>query len=92
MTTRPASAAAQAPAESRPNVIVFVGDDLGWRDTGPYGNAAVHTPNIAAEPRGPFHHASSSMRAIRNFWRCFRFSAWSNTTELAESSAPGVIS
>jgi arylsulfatase A-like enzyme len=46
MTTRPASAAAQAPAESRPNVIVFVGDDLGWRDTGPYGNAAVHTPNI----------------------------------------------
>ena len=30
----------------RPNIVVFVGDDLGWRDTGPYGNAAVRTPNI----------------------------------------------
>ncbi|HEX2220721.1 MAG TPA: sulfatase, partial [Gemmatimonadales bacterium] len=30
----------------RPNVVVFVGDDLGWRDTRPYGNAAVRTPNI----------------------------------------------
>lgn len=31
---------------SRPNIVVFVGDDLGWRDTRPYGNAAVRTPNI----------------------------------------------
>ena len=46
MTDRPASAAAQTPTESRPNVIVFVGDDLGWRDTGPYGNPAIHTPHI----------------------------------------------
>jgi N-sulfoglucosamine sulfohydrolase len=46
LTAAPASAAAQAPAKSRPNVIVFVGDDLGWRDTGPYGNAAIRTPNI----------------------------------------------
>ena len=46
LATWPTSAAAQAPAESRPNVIVFVGDDLGWRDTGPYGNGAIHTPNI----------------------------------------------
>ena len=35
-------AAAQAP----PNIVVFVGDDLGWRDTRPYGNAAVGTPGI----------------------------------------------
>jgi N-sulfoglucosamine sulfohydrolase len=38
--------AAQATPEPRPNIIVFVADDLGWRDTGPYGNAAVRTPNI----------------------------------------------
>ncbi len=44
--TGPAPAAAQASTESRPNIVVFVGDDLGWRDTGPYGNAAIHTPNI----------------------------------------------
>ena len=37
---------AQAPPSTRPNIVVFVGDDLGWRDTGPYGNAAVRTPNI----------------------------------------------
>ena len=41
----PVAAAQSAPA-ARPNIVVFVGDDLGWRDTGPYGNAAVRTPNI----------------------------------------------
>ena len=25
---------------------MFIGDDLGWRDTGPYGNAAIRTPDI----------------------------------------------
>jgi N-sulfoglucosamine sulfohydrolase len=39
-------ALAQATPETRPNILVLVADDLGWRDTGPYGNAAVHTPNI----------------------------------------------
>ena len=43
-----AAHALQAPAaEARPNIVVFVGDDLGWRDTEPYGNAAIRTPNIA---------------------------------------------
>jgi arylsulfatase A-like enzyme len=37
---------AQSPPDSRPNIVVLVGDDLGWRDTRPYGNAAVRTPNI----------------------------------------------
>ena len=37
---------AQSPPGSRPNIVVFVGDDLGWRDTRPYGNAAVRTPAI----------------------------------------------
>ncbi|HJR49464.1 MAG TPA: sulfatase [Gemmatimonadales bacterium] len=27
-------------------MVVFVGDDLGWRDTRPYGNTAVRTPSI----------------------------------------------
>ncbi|HET9226743.1 MAG TPA: sulfatase [Thermoanaerobaculia bacterium] len=36
----------QSPPAARPNIVVFVGDDLGWRDTRPYGNAAVRTPNI----------------------------------------------
>jgi N-sulfoglucosamine sulfohydrolase len=37
---------AQTPRQARPNIIVFVGDDLGWRDTRPYGNLSVRTPNI----------------------------------------------
>jgi arylsulfatase A-like enzyme len=38
-------AAAQRPPE-HPNIVVYVADDLGWRDTGVYGNPAVRTPNI----------------------------------------------
>src|SRR5688500_3734997 len=45
LATAPALSFAQAP-DSPPNVVVFVGDDLGWRDTGPYGNSAIRTPNI----------------------------------------------
>lgn len=30
----------------RPNFIVFVADDAGWNDCGPYGNLKIKTPNI----------------------------------------------
>jgi N-sulfoglucosamine sulfohydrolase len=46
MMSRPAPAVAQSPVEERPNIIVFVADDLGWRGTGVYGNAFIRTPNI----------------------------------------------
>jgi arylsulfatase A-like enzyme len=39
-------AAAQAPSATRPNIIVFVADDLGWRDLGVYGNSGIRTPSI----------------------------------------------
>jgi N-sulfoglucosamine sulfohydrolase len=42
----PLAVLAQAKPEARPNILVFVGDDLGWRDTGPYGNGFIQTPNI----------------------------------------------
>ena len=48
---RPALAL-QSAAERRPNVVVFVGDDLGWRDTEPYGNIAIRTPSIARLAHG----------------------------------------
>jgi arylsulfatase A-like enzyme len=41
-----AGAMVQAAVDAPPNVVVFVGDDLGWRDSGTYGNDAIHTPNI----------------------------------------------
>lgn len=34
------------PAPSRPNIVLFVADDLGTHDTGPYGNAVVRTPAL----------------------------------------------
>ena len=33
-------------AQSHPNIIIFVGDDLGWRDVGAYGNRFIRTPSI----------------------------------------------
>lgn len=31
---------------TRPNIVIFIGDDLGVDDIGPYGNDAVKTPNL----------------------------------------------
>lgn len=33
-------------SSSRPNIVIFIGDDLGVEDTGPYGNTVVRTPNL----------------------------------------------
>ncbi len=40
-----ATAACSAAAE-RPNLVVFIADDLGGRDTTPYGATDIRTPNI----------------------------------------------
>jgi N-sulfoglucosamine sulfohydrolase len=37
---------AQANSSAPPNILVLIADDLGWRDTGVYGNPYVGTPNI----------------------------------------------
>lgn len=31
---------------TRPNIVIFIGDDLGVDDIGPYGNRVVRTPNL----------------------------------------------
>jgi arylsulfatase A-like enzyme len=46
MTAVPGVLPAQAATEPRPNIVVLVADDLGWRDIGVYGNAVVRTPHI----------------------------------------------
>jgi arylsulfatase A len=35
-------------AETRPNVVIFLADDLGWGDLGCYGHPAMHTPHLDA--------------------------------------------
>ncbi|GHC61927.1 sulfatase-like hydrolase/transferase [Roseibacillus persicicus] len=35
-----------AQAEERPNIVVFLGDDMGWGDSGTYGNDLIQTPNM----------------------------------------------
>lgn len=35
-----------AADQARPNVILFIGDDISWDDFGCYGNTAARTPNI----------------------------------------------
>ena len=45
----PARAADAPPAAAkRPNVVIFLADDLGWGDIGPNGNPRAKTPNLDA--------------------------------------------
>jgi len=37
---------AEPPAGTRPNVVLILADDLGWRDLGCYGSTFYKTPNI----------------------------------------------
>jgi arylsulfatase A-like enzyme len=40
------SATAQATSASKPNVVIFVADDLGWADVGFHGEEAIETPSL----------------------------------------------
>lgn len=42
----PAALHAAEASKTRPNIVFFLADDLGWRDTTPYGSTFYETPNI----------------------------------------------
>src|SRR4249919_3741513 len=35
-----------AQQNTRPNIVLIIADDLGWDDSGAFGNPRVRTPNI----------------------------------------------
>ena len=35
-----------AADEKKPNILIFIADDLGWEEVGAYGHPVVKTPNI----------------------------------------------
>jgi arylsulfatase A-like enzyme len=39
-------ASARAAPTTRPNIVLFMADDLSWHDIGPYGDRDVKTPNL----------------------------------------------
>ena len=41
-----AQTSGRLPVGNRHNIVVFLADDLGWRDVGAYGNKGIRTPNI----------------------------------------------
>lgn len=45
------TAGSAAGADQRPNVILFIGDDISWNDYGCYGNPQARTPRIDALAR-----------------------------------------
>lgn len=46
--SRTSSGRGDGPAVRRPNIVIIVVDDLGWRDLGPYGQTFAKTPRIDA--------------------------------------------
>jgi arylsulfatase A-like enzyme len=39
-------ARAEKPAPERPNIVVFIADDMSWNDLGAYGHPSIRTPNL----------------------------------------------
>jgi arylsulfatase A-like enzyme len=41
-----ASTAFASEGETKPNIVIFIADDMGWWDSGTYGNELIQTPNM----------------------------------------------
>lgn len=52
-----------AAAADKPNVVIFLVDDMGYGDLGCYGNKIIHSPNLD-------HFASEAMRFTQGYAAC----------------------
>lgn len=50
-------------AAERPNVVLFIGDDINWNDYGCYGNKAARTPRIDALASGGLRFTQAFLTA-----------------------------
>ena len=62
-----AAGAAAAESPGRPNVVLFIADDVSWNDFGCYGNAAARTPRVDRLAGRAEHRA-----AIETAWLAMR--------------------
>ncbi|MFP6867586.1 MAG: sulfatase-like hydrolase/transferase, partial [Roseibacillus sp.] len=46
LTTIKDVAAAEGPSARKPNIVLFLVDDMGWMDSTPYGSKYYETPNM----------------------------------------------
>ena len=44
--SQPTQASKESAASVKPNILLLVGDDIGWGDIGCYGSTQIQTPNI----------------------------------------------
>ena len=59
--------APSAAAADRPNVVIFLADDLGWADVGFHGEEVIETPSLdrLARRRACSSTASTARRSAR---------------------------
>lgn len=86
---------AKKASSTRPNIVIFIGDDLGADDIGPYGNRVARTPNLDKLSRESllFTHAFAgsptcgpSRSTIFTGLLPFRHGAHGNHSAVSESS------
>ena len=74
-------AATSLSAASRPNVVLFLVDDMGWMDSTPYGSKYYETPNMAklAKQATLFTDAAAALVKVN-----FAFNAMHGLAKLAK--------
>ncbi len=53
-------------SDKKPNIIVFIADDVSWDDIGCYGNNDVVTPNIDALAKNGLIFKKLPMRTVKD--------------------------
>ena len=58
------SLAADAQTTAKPNIVLFLVDDMGWMDSTPYGSQYYETPNMERLERQSMRFANAYARRL----------------------------